>query len=526
MLSPDTGRDRRRRADGGTAIGKGSNHFAAQNLGYHRVREDDSAFTQRQMSGLAVLLALAEPETTVVPFSGTAVRLRYTGPLERLESSEGLSLGSESTLASLNRTGIWRFIRTDRMLRSSVFLMLNSGIQAALGSVFWIITARLFNTESVGRASSLISAVNLIAILGLLGLNVTFLRYLPVAQQRNRLITAGIGLVATCSGILALIYVLFMPLVARPIAFVAHSLVLAAGFVILTAGAGVNGITDSVFIAAGKAGYNAFADGVVGGVAKLVLIAVLASGGAYGIFCAATGGFMAAALASLLLMVTVLRWRPRVGDFAKVLRPVLRFSVVNYMGNVLLLLPTMVVPLIVLNRIGPSGAAYYYVAFQLANLLYQAVFAVEQPFLVEGAHAGAIDRAVLMRSIRVLLVLCIPSFAAVILFGHQLLHVFGANYGNNAAGSLLPLTAALLPIAAQNWFLTILRLSSQFRAIVWSNVVFAVVITGLAWVLAPRGLSAVAMAWPIGASAAALVAGVAAMRTIRRLRRPRHRHRR
>ena len=47
------------------------------------------------------------------------------------------------------------------------------GIQAGLGFAFWIITARLFSTESVGLASSLISASNLIMFLGLLGMNTT-----------------------------------------------------------------------------------------------------------------------------------------------------------------------------------------------------------------------------------------------------------------------------------------------------------------------------------------------------------------
>jgi O-antigen/teichoic acid export membrane protein len=513
--------------DGGTTVRNASNHHTALQAGYLREREDDSAFTRRQLSGLVALLALAEPETMVVPFSGTAVRLRYTGPLERVQSPDRQAppRDLDSTVAARGRIGMWRFIRSDRMLRSSVFLMLNSGLQAAFGSVFWIVTAHFFDTENVGRASSLISATNLIAILGLLGLNVTFLRYLPVAQQRNRLITSGLGLVGACSGVLALLYILFTPLVARPVAFVAHSLPLAAGFVILTAGVGINGITDSVFIAAGKAGYNALVDGVIGGIAKIVLLTAAVGGGAYGIFCAATGGFTAAAFTSLLLMVIVLHWRPKFGNLGQAIRPVLRFSVVNYLGNVLLLLPGLIVPLIVLNRIGPSAAAYYYVAYQLANLLYQAVFAVEQPFLVEGTQAGAIDRTVLMRSIRVLLALCIPAFTVVILFGHQLLLVFGPKYGSNAGGSLLPLTVALLPIAAGNWFQTILRLSNQFKAILWSNTVFAVVISGLAWVLAPRGLSEMAMAWPIGATASALVAGVAATRTISRLRAPRHRPR-
>ena len=54
--------------------------------------EPDTVATVRQLKGLQALMALAEPDMTVLPFAGASVRLRYTGPLEQaywrpLESS-------------------------------------------------------------------------------------------------------------------------------------------------------------------------------------------------------------------------------------------------------------------------------------------------------------------------------------------------------------------------------------------------------------------------------------------------------
>jgi O-antigen/teichoic acid export membrane protein len=395
--------------------------------------------------------------------------------------------------------------------------MVNSGLQAGLGFAFWIITARLFSTQSVGEASSLISATNLIAFLGLLGMNTTFVRYLPIADNRNQLITAGVFVVGASSAGVALIYVLLMPLISRPISFVTHSLPLAAAFILLTAGAGVNLITDSVFIAAGKSQYNALVDGVIGGGIKVVLVFFLISAGSYGIFGAATGGYLAAAAASLILMARVLKWRPQFGKFVQALKPVLSFSGTNYASSILNLLPNLIVPLIVLDRIGTSAEAYYYVSFQLATLLYQAVFSVEQSFLSEGAGLDGLNRAVLMRSIRILLGLCIPAFTLVILFGHQLLSAFGPAYARNTGSTLIPLAAAVFPIAANNWFTTVLRLvTNKLRPLVWGNAVCAVVIIGLAWVLAPHGLVAVATAWPIGVAAGTAIVGVPAVTALRR----------
>src|SRR6202012_1954393 len=42
--------------------------------------ENDFEFTQRQLAGMMMLMAIAEPVTTIVPFSGPSVRVRYTGP--------------------------------------------------------------------------------------------------------------------------------------------------------------------------------------------------------------------------------------------------------------------------------------------------------------------------------------------------------------------------------------------------------------------------------------------------------------
>jgi O-antigen/teichoic acid export membrane protein len=484
--------------------------------GRRREPDDERTFAHRQMSGIMALIAIAEPETTTVPFSGTGVRLRYSGALEKLD--EGARGSAESAGAASRWSRRWRFNLSDQMLRNSLYLLINSGAQSGLGFVFWIIAARFFSPTAVGLAGSLYTTASFISFFGLMGLNIAFLRYLPVVRQRNKLITAGLVLVASFSGLIAVVYVFLMPVVTPPISFITHSLPLAAGFVILTAGSGLNSLTDAVFIAAGKANYNAVIDGVIGGAIKIIALVALVGGGAYAIFGAAAGGLASGAVTALLLMTRMFHWRPQFGDWGELLGPILRFSSVNYVGSVFSLLPALVVPLIVIDRIGKTGNAYYYIAFQLANLIYQAAYSVEQAFLVEGATEVVISRPVLMRSIRVLLALCIPSFLGVILFGHQLLAAFGSSYSTNAEGILIPLTVAVIPIAANNWFLTVLRLSNKLKAIVWSNVVYAVGIMGPAWVLAPHGLIALALAWPIGTSAAATVSGVAAMGAIRRNR--------
>ena len=412
-------------------------------------------------------------------------------------------------------------LQADHLVRNSLYLILNSGLQAALGFIFWIVAARLFTIEDVGKASSLIAATAIIAYIALLGLNSTFMRYLPTAPDRDALLTAGLLLVAASGTVIGLIYVFLTPVIAPRLAFVEHRPALAAGFILLAAAATVNLATDSIFIASRKAGYNALVDGGIGGITKIALAAMLVGTGAYGLFCASAVGFAAAALASVLLMSSALHYRPSFRKPFRTLVPLLRFSSANYAGNVLNLLPTLIVPLIALDRLGASAAAYYFIAFQMANLLYSAAYAVEQTFLAEGSQAGADWHELLPRSLRVLMALCLPACVILVVAAHLVLSAFGTKYSQHGAPALMVLAVAAIPLAANSWLQTVLRLAGRLRAIVVSNGVYAIAICGLAWILAPHGLTGLATAWPIGgllgaAATAAAAAAAAAKESPRR----------
>jgi O-antigen/teichoic acid export membrane protein len=475
-----------------------------------------------QMAGMAMLMSLATSVTVGGPFP-VSPGPAQVDPRPRSQTVAAGSSTPPDVVPSGKLGALTARLRTDHLVRNSLYLILSTAVQAGLGFAFWIIAARLFSTADVGRASSLISAAILVAFLALLGLNSTFVRFLPIEPNRDALITAGILLVGVCGAAIGLAYVLLTPLIAPKLAFVAHNPVLAVGFVLLAAAAAVNLLTDSIFIAVRKAGYNAAIDGGIGGLAKLVSCVALVGTGAYGLFCASVGGFAVAALASLVLMTKVLRWRPTLRSSRQALWPLLRFSGANYAGNMLNMLPTLVVPLIVLDREGAPAAAYYFVAFQTVTLLYSGAAAVEQAFLAEGAHDGVVGRELRRRSLRLVMALCVPAWLVLTVAAHWIMLAFGVRYSLHATDGLIVLAAAAVPLALMNWSLTLLRLSGHLRAIVVSNAVYVAAISGVAWILAPRGLTAVCAAWPIGALLATITAGVAALTTVSRAANARHR---
>jgi O-antigen/teichoic acid export membrane protein len=500
---------------------RGARRVSGVDAGPYRRADVDSstvspedAHRARQQAGLVALLAIASQASLAMGEAATTVIPALPGWLDEREETDRSLRRRESAPApeatAPERRGpaglLGSRFRVDHLVRSSLYLMVSSGLQAALGFAFWLVMARLFTVEDVGRASSLISATTMIAYFALVGMNVTLVRFLPTAQARNSMLTGAFLMVIGAAAAIAVGYVLLTPVVAPRLEFIEHSPAMAAGFVVLTATAAVNLLTDSVFIASRKAGFCALTDGAIGGVSKIVIGVALAGTGAYGLFSASVGGFAAAALASVVLIMTTLRWRPSFKRPFQALKPLLKFSGVNYVCSSLNLLPSVVVPLIVLDKLGAREAGYYFYAFQMAALLYAAVYAVESAFLAEGSQAGADWRAVRRRSMRLAIVLFVPGGVVLAVGAHWVLLAFGHDYSVGGTGSLELLAGAVLPIAAVNWAWTVLQLSGRLVALVLSSGVYAVGICAAAWIFAPHGLTALSAAWPVGAALAAAVA--------------------
>jgi O-antigen/teichoic acid export membrane protein len=489
----------------------------------------DEAWQARQRAGLASLYALAAP----VPFalSDAAAPVLHgqrfwppEGGANHYSSDVETPLSPDTAAA---REPIGRLLerwQNDHLLRNSLYLMLNTGIQATLGFAFWIIMARLFSTEDVGRASSLMSATALISYFALIGLNTTLVRFLPTANDFRELITAALLMVAAFGAVISCVYVLLTPFIVPQLAFVAHKPLLALGFIILTAAAAVNLISDSIFIAARRAGLCAITDGAVGATSKILLGILLTGTGAYGLYSASTAGMATAAVVSIILIVKALGWRPSFTNPFSTLKPLLKFSGANYVANALNLLPSVVVPIIVLDRLGARPAAYYFVSFQMASILYSAIFAVEQSFLAEGSQTGADWRTIRRRSRRLAVALFVPGGIILFLTSHWVLLAFGVNYSQHGTRSLEILATAVIPMAAANWSWTVLRISARLRALVASNIVYSVGICSSAWFLSAHGLTAMTAAWLIGSTLAAVVA-TAATTVFNRRQRSRHRRR-
>ncbi len=280
-------------------------------------------------------------------------------------------------------------LSNDHLVRNSLFLMLSTWTMGLFGFVFWLLAAHLCSSVSIGRATTVISAMSVIAYVSDLGLSQTLIRVLPTSRDADAEINTALVLSTGLAMLIAIAYLVVVPSIAPNVAFLRAHLLNSVAFVLLNGCAAANLLTDSVFIANRRAYYNFLVDGVVQGMTKIALLGGFLAFSAFGIFASTGLASGVAVVASVVFMAGKLGYHPSLRiDIAVFLRTV-RFSLANYVGNVFQLLPLLVLPVIVVSGDGPRRAAYFFIAFNLANLIYAVPFGMSGSMLAEGSHESA-----------------------------------------------------------------------------------------------------------------------------------------
>lgn len=379
--------------------------------------------------------------------------------------------------------------------------MFSTGTMAAFGFVFWLIAAHLYQPAEVGIASTLISSMTFITYFCLLGFDSTFIRFLPHSKKRDEQIDTGLILVLIAAIVVSSLYALYVPTFAPKLGILHQHLLYGIGFVVLCTGATLNLATDSVYVAYRAAVYNFFIDGIGGSVIELILPFALIGFGAFGIFASQGIAVTCALFLSLFFLVKRFRYHPQFKISRQALREVRHYSSGNYVASLLNTAPTIILPIIILDKLGAAPAGYYYLAFMMANVLYTVVYAVAQSLFAEGSTNVEELRRLVWRATKFIGVLVIPAGIGLIILGPFFLDFFGKAYSTNGRELLYILTVAAPIMGGVGICSIILRITKQTRALVMANVVYLVTVCGSGLLLIHRGIVWAGVSWLIGQSA-------------------------
>jgi hypothetical protein len=413
------------------------------------------------------------------------------------------------------------------MLRATYSLMMNTVLTAGLGLGFWILAARLFPTESVGRDAALISAM--IALSALFGMNLqnVLLRFLPARPYRAwRPILGSYGLGALSTGVGATVFVLLMPAVSSQFAVLSSEVAWAIFYVLSVVSWTVFAMQDAALTALRLAAWVPVENAVYGVLKLAALVPLAALGFGHGVFVAWVVPMML-----LLIPVNVLLFRrlisaregsavladaaPRAAGRALAVK----FAAQDAVGSVLNVAALTLLPLLVLALLGGRATAQFYMPFMIVATFDLLFLNVGASLVAEGARDES-ALPLLMRSIvRRFLPLLIAGVAVLVVAAPLVLMPFGDEYADAGTDVLRIMALASLFRGAIMLFVAVSRLRKSGTAILVTQTAFSIALMTLVVLLAdPLGLRGIAISW----LAAAAIVGIGVLPALIRVTRSGH----
>jgi len=353
----------------------------------------------------------------------------------------------------------------------------------------------IFSKNDVGLSATAVSAVSLICFITEFGSGYSLARFLPTARNRAALINTVFTTVFLATLIGSLIF-LALPYAKK--LFPLGGLAFGIAFVVTA----VLQATMSVFIyvlVADRSADKMVIAGTIPSIARLAAPEALFFLGALGSFIArVVADFVGFAVFGAMLVRRGHRFRLRV-DIAES-RELIRFSGGMYVANIIGGVPQLVLPLIVLARVGAGAAAYWSIAMAIGALLYQVMGSVTNALLPEVSSRPKERRALLRRAALLITALAVPALVVVFFAAPIVLAIFGKGY---VAGALVPLRWLVITgfITIVNYVSSaILMMAKKSSAITIGSTVQAVIVLGLVLLWATN-VTQIAIAWTAGCAA-------------------------
>ena len=398
----------------------------------------------------------------------------------------GIFINVKRTFTSMD--GLKAFYSVS-LYRNAVYLILNSGFTSALGFAFWILAARLYSDEEVGLVSAAIAAAAFLVTLSNFGLDFGLVRFLSNSDQRsnamvNSCFTIG-GLVALAS---SLIFLAGVNIWSPALTFLRQNPLLSGSFVVGVVAWAIHVLLHNVFVAHQRSKFTLL-QGIIQSITKLILIVSL-SGTVYGFGILTSWGisFAAAVAVGLLFLLPRLQrgYYPLPTIKKEVVKEIAHFSLANYAVGLVGRISGFILPLMIINLLGPEQSAYFYIASAvISNGLMLIPAGISLSLFAEGSHDEEYLGDYIRKSLKFSFLILVPLIILVFLIGDKILLLFGKAYSQEAT-KLLWILALSSPLAAINGaYFCKKRVEKKMKSVILLNALTEVIGLGLSYLLIP-----------------------------------------
>ncbi|HSR85160.1 MAG TPA: hypothetical protein VLM11_13370 [Streptosporangiaceae bacterium] len=399
-----------------------------------------------------------------------------------------------------------------QLYRTAWALIANTGGTTVLGFGYWVAVAHLYDRQTLGRSSALVSALILLSTLTQLNLSSALPRFLPTAgRSAGRLIAYSYGVSSLVALPVAAGFVLLMPRLFAQWQFLSRSTVLEVLFILAAVVWGIFALEDAALTGLRRAEVVPV-ENLVYGVMKLVMVVFVAT------LLPAAGIFASWAVPLLVIIpiINLLIFRRYVKPGEEVgagfrMRQVARFASVDYLAALSTQAYAALLPLMVLSVLGPAANGSFYIAWTISFGLSLVATNFGMSLMVEAAAAphrlAELTRGIIARCALVTVVGAIVLIAA----ARPILHIYGPAYAAHAVGLLGLLALGAIPRAAVIITWSIDRVAGRVgRAAVTQAVLAVLVLAGSRYLLKDYGIDGIGYAW----TAANLVIAIVRLPTL------------
>jgi O-antigen/teichoic acid export membrane protein len=397
----------------------------------------------------------------------------------------------------------WRQFKalvSSTLYANSAYLVAANAVSAGFGFLFWTAAARLYRPEDVGLAAGAVSGMNLLVMMSALGLDYAMIRFLPHDADSTGIINTALTIGASVALALSVVFLAGLGMWSPSLLLLRQNAFSTAGFIVAAMCMTISVLLNAVFLTRMRSGF-VLAQSAVFGMTKVVMALVLATAvaGLTALVCAWAAGTAVAIACGLpwfLRRADGPRYRPRLMVHWSSVRRMTRFASANYISAILAAAPLYVMPLLVLNLLGPEANAYYYVAASISSLLAVVPTAVSMALFAHGSQDNHLSAAQVLDGFRFSLGLLVPAIASIFLLGGKVLLLFGRAYSEAATHLLWLLSLATLPMALNVAYFSVRRVQHRMTDVLISLGWILVVTFSLSAVLLPRmGLIGAGAVW-------------------------------
>jgi len=375
---------------------------------------------------------------------------------------------------------------------------------AFFGFFFWIINAKLYSSQQVGIATTLLSVVGLISSFSLLGLGAGLIRYLPTSENKNIKISTAFSLIGLLSIILSVLFLIMVNYFSPALVFLQKNIFFSLIFVLVVFFSSLHLISESIFIAY-RASHFVTLKNTIFSISKLFLTFFFTVLGAYGIFLATGIASTLAFLFCLIILLWKFNYVIKLVIDTRIIKKIAKFSLANYVAGFIGGLPSTLLPLIIINTLGAKVSAYFYMGLMIANLLYIIPLATSQSLFAEGSYNEDAVKNHVKKTVKIITLLLTPAIIATLLFGKYILLAFGKEYSSGGFVFLQLLAVSAVFLSINNIGNAISNIRHKIHYVVLLNTLTACITLSLSYLFIHNGLVGIGISWIIGQGITAMI---------------------